>query len=167
MQTSLRSRVVLATALTVVALPSIWLLGRDDPSVAPNLAAAGVPTPRPDDISTDGTIAPEMPVFLENTLVVPPPVIDNAATPAPQSTNTIQGNASYVQVVDTTTLCTAPQAPGGATVTITNLDNGMTVTCTNTLGVTIPTGLAIALDADLFVQIADLVDAPVPVRISW
>ncbi|MEN9504797.1 MAG: hypothetical protein RI958_723, partial [Actinomycetota bacterium] len=26
-----------ATALTVVALPSIWLIGRDDPSVAPNL----------------------------------------------------------------------------------------------------------------------------------
>lgn len=167
METSQRRRVALATALTVVALPSIWLIGRDDPSVAPNLAAAGVPTPQPEEAGSDDTLARELPVFLENTLVVPPPVLDDAATPMPTSTRTIQGDASHLQVADSATICTAPRVPGGAMLTVTNLDNGLTVNCTNQLGITIPFGIEIALDADLFVQFADLADAPVPVRITW
>jgi hypothetical protein len=167
METSQRRRVVFATALTVVALPSIWLIGRDDPSVAPNLAAAGVPTPQPDTMTTEGAAEIEMPVFLENTLVVPPPLLDDAAAPETTSTRTLQGDASHLPVADSVSICTAPRVPGGATVTVTNLDNGLTITCTNQLGTTIPYGIEIALDADLFVQFADLADAPVPVRISW
>lgn len=167
METSQRRRVAFATALTIVALPSIWLLGRDDPSMAPNLAAAGVPTPKADDATGDETLTPEVPVFLENTLVVPPPFIDDAATPPPTTRATRLGDASHLQYPGSEPTCTAPTVPGGATITVINVDNGLSVVCKNQLGTNIPYGILIALDAELFVQIADLVDSPVPVRISW
>ena len=63
--------------------------------------------------------------------------------------------------------CTAPVAPSGATITIVNIDNGLSTTCTNTLGSPVPPNIAIVIQTDTYIGIADLVDAPIPVRISW
>ena len=43
--------------------------------------------------------------------------------------------------------------------TITNVDNGLSITCRNTQGVGIPYGITFGIDTDLFIQIADLVSA--------
>ena len=79
------------------------------------------------------------------------------------------GKATYRRYVDTTIFrpCTTYLAPSGATITVTNVDNGLSTTCTNTLGVSMPAEADIVMDTDVFVAIADLVDAPVPVRLSW
>ena len=51
--------------------------------------------------------------------------------------------------------------------TVENIDNGQTTTCTNTLGMAIPAAADIVLHTDVFGEIGDLADAPVPVRVSW
>jgi hypothetical protein len=63
--------------------------------------------------------------------------------------------------------CTAPKAPSGALITVTNVDNGLSATCTNTLGVSVAAEVDIVIDTLVFTTIADLTDAPIFVRLSW
>ena len=166
-----RRRLVVATAFTLIALPSIWLFDRDDPSSRgpSGVAAAGVATPEAVAEATTPTTQPEVPIFLDNTIVaVAPAVIDIALPDAPGEREAV-GKASYRRYVDSeiTTPCTTYLAPSGATITVTNIDNGLAITCTNTLGVAKPADADIVIDTDVYVAIADLVDAPVPVRLSW
>lgn len=164
-----RRRVVLATAFTLVALPAIWLFDRGDASTsaAPNVAAAGVPEP----VVAAGTEVPDteppIPVFLDNTVVLPAPAVIDVASPSTAPGHHVEGTATYQQFVDVSGTCTAPAAPSGATISVTNVDNGLSLTCINTLGVAIPYGVAVAIDTSLFTSIADLADSPAPVRVSW
>ena len=64
-------------------------------------------------------------------------------------------------------MCTTLLAPDGAVLTVTNLDNGQSTPCTNTLGMALPSGSDIVLNTAIYVTIGDLADAPVPVRVSW
>jgi hypothetical protein len=99
--------------------------------------------------------------------VVAPAVIDVALPDAPGA-NEITGTASYKHFDPTIDKkCSAPQAPSGVLLTITNIDNGLSITCRNTMGVSIPYGITVGIDTDLFIEIADLVDSPVPIRLSW
>ena len=63
--------------------------------------------------------------------------------------------------------CAAPSAPNRALITVTNVDNGLSLTCTNDLSVSTLGGVIITIDTDLYLTIADLVDTPVPVRVDW
>ncbi len=163
-----RRRILLATAFTLVALPSIWLFDRNDPAASPSVAVAGLPSPSAGVASSEPpTLQPETPVFLDNTLFVPPPLIIDAATPEPTKATVITGRGTHLQYAGTVDQCTAPGVPGGAMLTVTNIDSGLSITCKNTLGTVVPNGLTITIDTDLFVQIANLVDSPVPVRIDW
>ena len=172
-----RRRLVLATALTVVALPAIWLMDRDDPNgtAAPAAAAIGLPEPAagagdPDTADTpDTSFEPQMPVFLDNTVVLQQPAVIDIAVPDTVSANERTAKLTYKDYSNfgEDNLCTLPGAPSGAVITVTNVDNGQYVTCTNNVGMSIPGGADMAIDINLYVRIADLVDAPVPVRASW
>ena len=167
-----RRRLVLATALTVVALPAIWLMDRDDPSAAtsPAVAAIGVPEPAAGSATPATDLVPEVPVFLDNTVVLPQPAIIDIAVPDSRPATERTANLTYKDYKDfggDGNLCTLGGAPSGAMITVTNVDNGQVVTCKNTLGMSIPVGADMAIDINLYVSIADLVDAPVPVRVSW
>ena len=178
-----RRRLVLATALTVVALPAIWLMDRDDPNgtAAPAAAAIGLPEPGagtgdPDAAdaadaagSPDTSFEPQMPLFLDNTVLVQQPAVIDIAVPdtAPATERIVKLTYKDYSDFEGERLCTLPGAPSGAEVTVTNIDNGQQVTCINNLGMSIPVGAGMAIDLNLYVRIADLVDAPVPVRASW
>jgi len=163
-----RRRVVLATAFTLVALPAIWLFDRDDPAASSSVAAAGIPGPEVTEAPAEMTVETEVPIFLDNTVVVVAPAVIDVALPDAPGANEITGTASYKRFDPTIDKkCSAPQAPSGVLLTITNIDNGLSITCRTTNGVSVPYGVAVTIDTDLFVKIADLVDAPVPVRISW
>jgi len=166
-----RRRLVLATALTVVALPAIWLMDRDDPSAAPSSAAIGLPDPGTgaEDTSADTSLVPELPLFLDNTVVLQLPAVIDVAVPDTQPPTERTASLTYKDYADfgDGNLCTLPGAPSRAKITVTNVDNGQQVTCTNNLGMAIPVGADMAIDINLYVTIADLVDAPVPVRVSW
>ena len=170
MEANERRRIVLATAFTLVALPAIWVFDRDDvsPSSGPSIAAAGVPAP-PVDVVDEGTVTtePEVPVFLDNTVIIAAPAVVDVASPSSVDPTEISGTATYKQLVEVPGTCTAPGAPSGVTITVVNVDSGRSLTCVNALGITIPFGTIIAIDTELFTTFADLVDSPAPVRISW
>jgi hypothetical protein len=165
-----RRRLVLATALTVVALPAIWLMDRDDPSAAtsPAVAAIGVPEPGAGSVSPETSLVPQVPVFLDNTVLLPQPAVIDIAVPDSVPDTERTARLTYKDYSDYgDAMCTLGGAPSGAHIHVTNVDNGQEVWCTNTLGMSIPVGSDMAIDINLFVRIADLVDAPVPVRVSW
>jgi hypothetical protein len=163
-----RRRVVLATAFTLVALPAIWLFDRDDPPTSPGIAAAGLPAPEVNQAADTVPTETELPVFLDNTVVVVPPAVIDVALPSAPGANEITGTASYKRFdPESDKKCTAPQAPSGVLLTITNIDNGLSITCRNTLGVSMPYGITVGIDTDLFIDLADLVDSPIPIRLSW
>jgi hypothetical protein len=163
-----RRRVVLATAFTLVALPAIWLFDRDDPAASSSVAAVGIPTPEVAEAPAQVTVETEVPVFLDNTVVVVAPAVIDVALPDAPGPNEIEGTASYKRFDATLEKkCSAPRAPSGVLLTITNIDNGLSITCRNTMGVSIPYGITVGIDTDLFIEIADLADSPVPIRLSW
>ena len=63
-------------------------------------------------------------------------------------------------------MCQVKDAPFGSRVTVTNLDNSRSMTCTASVS---PAGIldSVVVHVDAFLSIADLADAPVPVEISW
>jgi hypothetical protein len=166
-----RRRLVIATAFTLVALPSIWLFDRGDPDSpgSSTVAAAGVVTPAGVASGTTPTTEPEVPIFLDNTIVVVAPAVIDIALPDAPGDREATGKATHRRYVDSTIFrpCTTYLVPSGATITVTNIDNGLSTTCTNTLGVSKPADADIVMDTDVYVAIADLVDAPVPVRLDW
>jgi len=164
-----RRRIVLASALTLVALPAIWLLDRDDPAASPNVAAAGMPTPNVTAAAPTVSVSPETPVFLDpDGAAQAAPVVASAATAEPAGTNEITGMGTFKRFEGATVpSCTVATAPRGALITVTNVDNGLSLTCTNTLGITTHAGVVVTIDTDVYVTIADLVDSPVPVRVDW
>lgn len=164
-----RRRVVLATAVTVLALPAIWLLDRDDPASSPGVAAAGLPAPANTESAVTLDTEPEPPIFLDNTVVVVPPAVIDVAIPMTPEGTVVEGVATYKRFPVETgeRKCAAPAVPSGVELTITNIDNGLSITCRNTNGVSMPYGVLVGIDTDLFIEIADLGDSPIPVRLSY
>jgi len=111
-----------------------------------------------------------VPVFLDNTVLLPRPAVIDIAIPDSLPATERKANLTYKDYSDfggDGTLCTLGGAPSNALITVTNVDNGQVVQCKNTLGMSIPVGADMAIDINLYVRIADLVEAPVPVRVSW
>ena len=167
-----RRRVVAACLFTVVALPALWALSRDSAanSRSPSVGAAGVGVV-PDGHSTAPSTTeyrPDPPLFVGgDSTPLPPAQVIVAVPPAP-STNEVLGKATFHRYEGLSgSPCTTQLAPDGATITIIDVDNGQRTTCTNVLGYPVPAGSDIVLDTSTFVIIANLVDAPVPVRMSW
>ena len=165
-----RRRVAIAAVFTVAAVPIVLLLGSDDSaSTAVTDGSGTVATVETTIEFTVPTTAEQLPVFLDNTAVIVPPAVIDVARPLATTATEQQGRATYLRYLQTSVArpCTAPKAPSGAVITVTNIDNGLTTTCTNTLGVSIAAEVDIAIDTLVFTTIADLVDAPIFVRMSW
>lgn len=171
-----RRRLVVATALTIVALPAIWLFARGEPSAgtaAPNIAgAAGIVTPGVGQATTPTTAADAFgtnePIFVDGPTTPPKPAIVPIVVPAQNAGQSLDGQATYKRNADpTATTCSSILAPFDATLTVTNLNNGFFITCRNRVPRPLAPGLTIELTTTQFQQIAQLVDSPVPVRITW
>ena len=91
--------------------------------------------------------------------------------PTTPSATSETGRASYRRWAAGSTTLSAPCAawflPGGTRVTVTDLDNGHTVNCVIADRTGVPDGQLIVLDTSVFEQLADLIEAPIPVTISW
>ncbi|MFM2072701.1 MAG: hypothetical protein RLZZ623_2965 [Actinomycetota bacterium] len=164
-----RRRIAVAAVFTLVALPAIWLFDRSTPTASPSVAAAGVAGPQVQNQADVPTTEADKPVFLDNTLAVVAPAVIDVALPNPPKPNETVGTASFQRYLETTIVrpCTAVTAPSGAIITVVNINNGLSTTCTNTLGFSVESNITISLDTDVYSTIADLSDAPIPVRIDW
>ncbi|MCU1504764.1 MAG: hypothetical protein JWM12_4118 [Ilumatobacteraceae bacterium] len=172
MNASDRRRLVFATVFTVVALPALWVTGRDQArtTTAPSAGAAGLAAPSGGVHSTavTTTYEPQSPVFLGSDrgaqTAIPPLISVEHGTD--QAGNHADVRAAFRRY-NTTNACTTPYAAGGVTIKVTNIDNGQSITCRNVLGPVIPAGDGILVHTELLAEIANLADAPISVRISW
>lgn len=177
-----RRSVLVATVVTLIALPSLWLTNRDDPSTAPAVAVAGMDLP---DVATSSAASEPSGhdalgdaggAFLarSGTDRASSRTTDGAterrvvtiAVPRDRSDRTVTGRATYRSSTVTPGICSVDGAPFGAQVTVTNVDNGYSVTCTASAVVRSSTH-DVLLRTEAFARIADLSAAPVPVLVSW
>jgi rare lipoprotein A len=176
-----RHRLVIAVWLTVLALPILVIdniprtEARADQvkavAAAPSTSSTTVPpttAPPPTDPVTTEAAAPSIPV---------PQVVKVKATPttaAPTTTATTQppapaneesGGASWYDYNPGE--CAHKTLPKGTVVTITNLANGATATCTVTDRGPYAAGRIIDLDKGVFAQLADPAEGTIQVSITW
>jgi hypothetical protein len=180
--------VVVAVAITVIALPSLWLMSRSGDSGAPNVATAGVDL-GPDDADRAGTTraaqasppaapAPAPPTtefdpmgsaaaaYLHPPVSTPAPGPIAVAVPNAGDVTGTVADATYRSSIGDAGACMVRDAPFGATVTVTNRNNDRSITCRATVS---PVGEVddVVLATPAFAAIADLTDAPVPVDVDW
>ncbi len=168
-------RIVMAAVATLVALPFLLregtgagrpeavaavtvgggnLAGRLAPSgkPAPDAGPAAAPAP-----AATGPDAPVTPITI--------------ATPIPEGPNTRRGSASFTRLASSPVvgdqLCLAPDIPRNTKVTVLNLDNGHSTFCYVVGAAPVRPGQVIVLGSSVLEQLADVAQAPIPVRISW
>jgi rare lipoprotein A len=140
-----------------------------DPVVV-ELAAAPASTPSTTEApeTTTTTEAPATTTTARPTTTTappPPPPTTAAPAPAPAPANTESGKATWYQWRDGE--CAHKTLPRGTVVTVTNVANGRTATCTVTDRGPYGDGRIIDLDDGTFAQLAPLSSGVIDVTISW
>ncbi|CAN5808500.1 hypothetical protein BH24ACT5_BH24ACT5_18950 [soil metagenome] len=168
-----RGRLLLVSVATLVALPTIWLVNRNEDgagSSRPNVAAVGL-----DPGDGDGVVASPLAVDTADPMGAPGPIYLEAATtvappPAPEvavgtEADAMVGAASgtYRNSVSGST-CLYNGTGYGERVTVVNVANGRSTECTTS---PLAGGVVdvVVLSASRFARIADLTAAPVHVEI--
>lgn len=163
-----RRRLVLAIVITLIAVLTAMASGNGD-----NEAVGGA-----SDSEISGglvgstTLAPDSPAapaFLPATESTGAPQIITVNVPAPPTGTVLTGTASYIRWPQTMGLepCATPHALIGAIITVTNLNNGRQIKCNNVSIEALRDGSVILIHTDVFLDLADLVDAPIPVEINF
>jgi len=177
-----------ASCLTVVALPFLLREGKEQRDERPPTVAAVAPgaealaSPTGEAASTDVPAASDAAVAPPTTLVGPSFLSGGPATsevarsitvavPTTSSETSQVGVASFRRWAPGSTsvgsACAAWFLPIGTSVTVTNLDNGHAVTCVIADRTGVPDDQLVVLDTPAFELLADLVEAPIPVSITW
>jgi hypothetical protein len=162
-----RRRLVLAVVVTLVAVVAFSLGGGSSDDDGANGAAdagANVITVAP----VDGT-EPANPAFLPTIDSLPAPDIITVNVPAPPQGTVLRGTANFIRWPRTMGLrpCATPHALIGSEVKITNLNNGRSISCDNVSIESLRDGSVIIVHTDVFLELADLVDSPIPVEIEF
>lgn len=165
-----RRRIFAVTVLTLVALPALWWANTaENSSTSPNLAVVGLdpdvdtPIAAPAGAGVDDGLDDVAPVFLEG-----PPSAAGAgqaeiAIPARPLVDGVLARATFrSNLADGT--CILAGMTSGTRVTVVNLSNNRSVTCTTSLAPGNRPG-DLVMDTNDFASIADLTDAPISVEI--
>ena len=159
-----RRRITLVGLLTLVTVPAVLFFTRGEPQAeVATVAAAGVEV----DGSASETSEPPAPVFLEGPAGIAPTGTAVIAYPSAENVG-VNGLATFSSFNGApNTVCNAPLAPYGMTLIVKNLNNGRSIACSNVMMPTTPVNITIVLHSRLFVELSDLVNAPIPVSINW
>mgnify|MGYP001788344123 CR=1 FL=1 len=165
-----RHRFIAATVLTLLALPALWWANTSENSSAPNLALAGIDAgvdvgaePTTSIVEADGAFEAEPPVFLDGPASPAGAGQSAIAVPAPPLIDEITAKATFRSSVTKGT-CIVPGLTSGTQVTVVNLDNNRSTTCTTVLSPGNSAG-DLVMHTSAFATIADLTDAPISVEI--
>jgi hypothetical protein len=167
-----RRRLLIASALTVVALPAVWLANRDDSaSLRPNVAAVGAPvadgetsSAPPATIDPMGTVEAQ---YLDGA-VPAPPATTGPITPAigtPDGHVVATATATFRRSVTNDRTCLYNGVTVGSRITVLNVDNDRSMTCTTALRPMDQPQTELVMSADAFASIADPSEAPIVVEI--
>ena len=164
-----RRRVLLATVVTVIALPAIWWANRADESVRPNVATVGVEIGDANDGNSNQTSAIDVepdddqaPVYLDGPAADALPAVADIAVPATGEL-AVRQSATYSSDLPAG-WCLAKGVNDGERVRVVNLENNRSVTCVVRFA---PDGQRddLIIGRVAFLKLADLTDAPIPVEI--
>lgn len=159
-----RRRMTLVAILTLVLVPAVLFFTRGEPQAeVATVAAAGVniggnPT---------STSEPPAPVFLSGPNVLSPTGTAVVAYPSANAME-ITGLGTFSSFNGgPPSVCNSPIAPYGSKLVVRNLNNGRSISCSNVMMPSTPANVSVVLHTELFVQLSDLVNAPIPVSITW
>lgn len=171
-----RRRLAVAIAVTVVAVIAFAVSGNgsgndsgnETGSIAPSSNTIN-PSGGAGDQSGNSDTKPADPAFLPDVDPSIAPDIITVNVPAPPSGTVLNGTANFVRWPQTLGLrpCATPHALIGAVITVTNLNNGRQIKCNNVSIEALRDGSVIVVHTDVFLDLADLVDAPIPVEINF
>jgi hypothetical protein len=164
---------VLASALTIVALPAVWLANQDPAGTSgsrPNVAAVGLP-------AGDGGAAvaadtePVDPMgsveagYLDGSSL--PPRAEHVPIEFGTSADLLVDSATaiYRRSVGRVDTCLYSGVEAGAHIRVVNIDNGRSVDCWTALRPPDAPPDELVMHPDRFAQIADLTSAPIDVEI--
>lgn len=176
-------RFLWAALITVLALPALWWVNRDDGAAGPKVATAGVevaaaaettPVPVTAEIIVPTTVgrsnlppadtaSSSAPVFLDG----PQGNVGGAseiAVPARPATEILLADATYRSTIAGTRTCFAIGIPSGTEITVINVENKHATTCVVTFAPATQRD-ALVMQTEQFLELADLSDAPIPVEI--
>lgn len=160
-----RNRLTVAIALTAVALPVLFIAsgptggtGQDAVEVTTTTLETGLATDKEADA----------PANLDGPVSADPQGQGQLAYPADNSGRMVRGDATFKRFPEGAEKgCSTPLVPLGAEITVRNLNNGRKTVCTNiNIGPTSGT-FQIVLHTGVFEKIAEIVDAPLPVELTW
>jgi hypothetical protein len=166
-----RRRLAFASALTIAALPAVWLVNReDDGSVRPNVAAVGAAvgdvheaTTTPVMIDPMGTVAPQ---FLGAAAAGAAPAGPVApAVGTGDGTVLASGTAIFRRSVRDAKTCVFSGVPSGTHVVVVNVANDRSTDCWTALRPMDAPQDEMVMSAAAFATIADPTAAPIHVEI--
>mgnify|MGYP006271428705 FL=1 len=155
-----------AAVVTALVIPVMFMAGGRSADSADTTVADTTTTTLDVGLSTDAE--QDAPANLGGPISNKPNGQGQIAYPADNDGKIVRGTASFKQFpIGDGQACTSNTIPLGAVVTVRNLNNGRKVTCTNINSVYVPPGFDIVLNLKVFTDIAELVDAPLPVELTW
>ena len=157
------------SALTVAALPAVWLVNQsDDTTTRPNVAAVGLaagevagPT-TVEAIDPMGDVAPQ---YLDGTAVAEQPAPVSAAVGTSPGHVLATTSAVFRRAVTDTRTCLYSGVPSGTRITVVNVDNNHAVDCWTTLRPMDQSQVELVMSAAAFAEIADPTSAPIDIEI--
>jgi hypothetical protein len=161
-----KNRMTVAFLATAIALPLVFIAsGRS--SDATERPIAQVTTTTYDlGLTLDSEV--DAPANLEGPVSVDQNGQGQVAYPADNSGRMVRGTATYRRFPDSAkTACATNLVPLGTTITVRNLNNGRKTTCVNINIGAISTSFDITLHTSVFEAIAELIDAPLPIELTW
>ena len=161
-----RNRLTVAAVTTGLLLPLLFIAGGRSAGTADTNTTVAPTTTFDTGLLNNDTV--DAPANLEGPVAVESNAQGEIAYPAGNSSESYRGTASFKRFPESAKNgCTTNIAPLGSTITVRNLNNGLKTKCVNiNIGPTSGT-FDIVLNLAVFEAVAELVDAPLPVEMSW
>ena len=156
-----RRRIVVLSIVSMLALVVVRSTtgGSDDSAVETTTTYTTVPPIVEDSIP--------VPVILGGPAALPPSGTAAIAKPATSATE-YTGTATFTVLGYTErAVCYSTTVPQGQNLVVTNINNGQSIKCLSVYSTLVPPGIAIVLHQSVFVKLSDLIDAPIPVKVTW
>ena len=156
-----RRRIVVLSIVSMLAFVVVRSTtgGSDDSAVETTTTFTTVPPIVEDSVP--------VPVILGGPAALPPSGTAAIAQPA-TSANEYTGTATFTVLGYTErAVCYSTTVPQGQNLVVTNINNGQSIKCLSVYSTLVPPGIAIVLHQSVFVKLSDLIDAPIPVKVTW